>query len=70
MENQFERQIYKKKASSVDTEKLRRCFAPTTSRLGRWETKQFYHSSLNPTTIWLMHIIGILNSIIQIRPNT
>lgn len=33
--NQFERQICNKKASSVDTEKLRRCFAPATNRLGR-----------------------------------
>ena len=53
MANQFERQSCNKKTSSVDTEKLRRCFAPATSRHGRWETKEFSHSSLNPTTIWL-----------------
>jgi len=46
MVNQFERQIYSKKSSSVDTEKPRRCFAPATNRLGRWATTEFSHRSL------------------------
>lgn len=57
MVNQFERQIYNKKSSSVDTEKLRRCFAPATSRLGRSATTEFSHRSLNPTTIRLKKIL-------------
>ena len=70
MANQFERQIYNKKTSSVNTEKPRRCFAVATSRLGRWATKRFSHSSLNPATIRLKHNNGILNRIIQICPST
>ena len=70
MANQFERQIYNKKTSSVDTEKVMRCFAPATSRLGRWATKGSWHSWLNPTKICLKYNTVILNSIIQIRPST